>query len=661
MQDTRLPRLVAAILASLLLLTACGGASLKLSPSTLTFSATSDYAQPDMQKIVASIAHGTTGGLFLKTEVSGDAVEWVSPFSLNVATSKLEAQVRVPLAFSLGPGTHHATITITACDSGPACTTGIIGKPETIRVSYTITYAQLNPVPTRVDFNLHTYSNSEYDVTRTLDYAANAPWSITSALPGVSVSPSSGNTTRGQLTITLDRTAAAAMPIGLTTSHLTFNSAGNQPLEVPLTVFIRRPRAFYAAPRVQLSGGSGDVRTWVRGSELWFPTGFLGVRYGQVPETMGFSFNSTRFESLRPPLPAGTYKLQLLDAAGADVAQPTLQIIVVDPLPLPAAAIPYPNDGRSRRVSDLFFDAETNALVLGIQYPGGSESDSEILRYQWNGSWPAPSVRSQPYLASLVPRVDGGWLATALVNGGNDDALVSCNQDFTACENKQVTPAAIMRRTTLGMTNDGLPLVVSRPRNDPAGPASIQQYSLHEDTFLPLRENLVLDAIAVTSDDGTRVAIGNRVTTAGSGPQVVLVWNSLTPNLGGFQVPSAVNRLAIDGSGSRIIVNGNQVHENSVGALFGTLPATTLAAALNRNGTRAFAWDENGTVRIFDVQAQPVPLGSPLAEVAPAIVPAADPGAGINGQDMRMAVSPDGGTLFMAGSDGIVVVPVSGT
>jgi hypothetical protein len=674
-QGSRNVHLIATLLAALLpLVSACGGGgdedgsggnappvSFTLSGSTLNFVDNGSGAFVPAQTVTATInglAQDTP--VYFKTVVTGTALESVGPFFRGALPTIFESQVRAVSPFGPGPGTYTAAITVTACTSDRDCLAGVIGTPQTINVTYTINFAVLSPWPTSLGFQI--YPNMlDPEFVRTLQFIANPPWSISSSFGGISVSPASGTTNRGTLTVTLDRAAVAALPVEVTEAQLTFSSPGNAPIVVPVVIDVHRPRALYAAPRVQVSGGSGEFTTFLRGADLMASGDYLGARYGDVPEIRGANFDATRYYSFRSALAAGTYPIRLLTAAGLDVAQPNLKIIVVDPLALPARFIQYPADGRTRRVSDLFYDAETQAIVLGVQYPAGSEADSQILRYTWNGSWSAAGTRNQPYLAALAPRVDGGWLATALINDGSDDALVKCNQDFTACTNSQVNSAATSRRTAIGMTNDGQPLIFVRPRGNPAAAGSLHRYSLHKDAFFPLDSGAVHDVIAVASDDGTRVAIGSRVlSVAGVPVESLMLWNSLTPMFTGAVSTTAVNRLAIDGSATRVIVNGNQVYETSVMQRIGTLPASTLAAALNRSGTRAYTWDSNGTVRIFDVQSLPVPAGSAFTDIAPAIVPAGNPGAGTDGLSMRMAVSPDEATLFMAGSAGIAVVPVAG-
>jgi hypothetical protein len=87
-------------------------------------------------------------------------------------------------------------------------------------------------------------------------------------------------------------------------------------------------------------------------------------------------------------------------------------------------------------------------------------------------------------------------------------------------------------------------------------------------------------------------------------------------------------------------------------ALLGRLPNTSVSSILAPEESVAYAYDENGTVRVYDLAATPV--GGVFPEILPAIALSDNPGLLV----YQMAISPDGGTLFLGGRDQIVVVPL---
>ena len=89
-------------------------------------------------------------------------------------------------------------------------------------------------------------------------------------------------------------------------------------------------------------------------------------------------------------------------------------------------------------------------------------------------------------------------------------------------------------------------------------------------------------------------------------------------------------------------------------ALLGSLPTTTAASILSPTSTKAYTWDTKGTtgtVRTFDISAAPV--GGQFPEIGTGVTP---PGTYL-GYYVVMAISPDGGTLFLAGTNQIAVMP----
>jgi hypothetical protein len=119
-----------------------------------------------------------------------------------------------------------------------------------------------------------------------------------------------------------------------------------------------------------------------------------------------------------------------------------------------------------------------------------------------------------------------------------------------------------------------------------------------------------------------------------------------TSLLTSLDAPFAINR-----TGSRVIINHRNVYDRDLTAM-GTLPSTTRIAALAPSWMRAYTYDDNGTIRTFDVTA---PVNNSFSEIEPPRTPPADPGATTGN---RMLVTPDGQALFLMGQLQIVLVPL---
>jgi len=90
---------------------------------------------------------------------------------------------------------------------------------------------------------------------------------------------------------------------------------------------------------------------------------------------------------------------------------------------------------------------------------------------------------------------------------------------------------------------------------------------------------------------------------------------------------------------------------DSSSALLGTLPDTTAAVVLRPDGKRAYTYDTDANgVLAYDIsETNEGEAFTPLGDAVPLV---AAPGDGV-----RMAISADGNTLFIAGTTQLVVQP----
>jgi hypothetical protein len=106
----------------------------------------------------------------------------------------------------------------------------------------------------------------------------------------------------------------------------------------------------------------------------------------------------------------------------------------------------------------------------------------------------------------------------------------------------------------------------------------------------------------------------------------------------------------VDRTGTRAVLNGVNVHGTNF-ELFGTLPTTTLAVAVKSDGTRAYTYDSAAAgILAFDISANIDEAA--YTALGPPVPLAGDPGSGV-----RMTISPDGNTLFLAGNNQVVIQP----
>jgi len=139
---------------------------------------------------------------------------------------------------------------------------------------------------------------------------------------------------------------------------------------------------------------------------------------------------------------------------------------------------------------------------------------------------------------------------------------------------------------------------------------------------------------------------------------------TLTSDVAVFSYTTATNQLTTIGqplrqntappvvsrNSNRIVLNATRVFDVNLSPL-GTLASTTNAVVLKPDGTRAYAYDATaGGILIYDISVD-------REEAAYVALGAATPLGADPGSNVRIAITPDGGTLFVAGSSRIVVLP----
>jgi hypothetical protein len=140
-----------------------------------------------------------------------------------------------------------------------------------------------------------------------------------------------------------------------------------------------------------------------------------------------------------------------------------------------------------------------------------------------------------------------------------------------------------------------------------------------------------------------------------SGTSVALNQYSVNPVAPAIAVYTQANSTT---STTRIVLSGTDVNNAAVinvydGSynLLGTLPTTTLAVVVKPDATRAYTFD-SASSQVLSFDLTPItPASVPLTQIG-AVTPLGNPGTGV-----RMAISADGATLFLAGSSRIVVQP----
>lgn len=368
-----------------------------------------------------------------------------------------------------------------------------------------------------------------------------------------------------------------------------------------------------------------------------FPT--QGVRFNDTQATEFVLLSDQELRVNYPALPAGTYEVQVDSSAHQGSLQSQATLVVVEPTDYPAQALAYPVAGPS--VRELLYDAERRAILLATDASGGT-----LIRYAHDGAaWSAPSTAALADLQDMALSTRGDRILAL-----TGTALVPVDPVSLAADEPLAAPSLPSGTSLKGLavTNDDRALITTGRAESENSPLYL--YSGRQGTLAQL-DVVMNNATPAAAGVGTPLVFIQGTSETTTAP-VVLLFNvssaqfDTTPvRLTQNAVPPVVNR-----TGSRAILNGTNVYGAGF-SLFGTLPSTSVAATLNADGSRAYTYDSDaGALRVFDISESQnggaySALGSPIAL-------AGDPGA-----NPRMTISPDGNTLFIAGSTQLIVQP----
>jgi hypothetical protein len=378
------------------------------------------------------------------------------------------------------------------------------------------------------------------------------------------------------------------------------------------------------------------------------------VRFGTIPASAVTVVSDTEVHADYPALPAGTYAVSLNSGAVAFNGS----VEAVGPVTYATQTLALPET--PSLLSFVRYDAKRRALLVGgYFFPSQSSSTNKLWRYTFNnGTWSAASIPIAG-LRDAVLSPDGSRIL-ALTNAGvvelAPDGLTSLR---TVSPPAEVTAQGFVL-SQIAAANDGHAIITSRSETiSSIGP--IYYYAISAGTFAPTTREIVGIPALAASADGSRVFLTQ---SSISPPQPIL---DDIASVGVFAptYPLAAQPVATGNSASRFIAyntgtavvfaNDYRNQNGDVGAL-GTIPATQgqgiRKIIVNPAATRAFVLRLDNTLHSYALDQNPVNGQYPEVGAGITVTPPAPPGS-----VLHTAVTPDGGTLFFAGIDGVLIVP----
>lgn len=370
-------------------------------------------------------------------------------------------------------------------------------------------------------------------------------------------------------------------------------------------------------------------------------TGAYSVSFGTTPASNVSVVSDSEIHASYPPLAAGSYGISI--DSGNIAYGGTLEAI--NPPAFAPAFLSYPASTNAS-ISSVSYDADRNALLV--------VTGSTLLRYAFDGSaWGAPTQVVINGLQQVSVSPDGTKLL-ALVALPTPSASMLELDPVTLAQTAgtQITQPSVYDQYFTGAVlggfayaNDGNAIVWSSVLN------SVYVYGTSSRTYALLYNTLGQQipplGNTVASGDGSIVMVGL--------PNDEYVASTETAHTVTTPGHFVLRLTSADLDASEFATISEIVGPE--GQLLGNLPGT-VGTVINPAGSRLYAIDQADSqpeLHTYDLTA--APSGGVYPETGSPITLAGNPTS--LGLPDLLALTPDGGTAFIAGPNGIAVQPVS--
>jgi hypothetical protein len=618
--------------------------TLTRSPAQMTFTAVASGSVPSTQTVTLSTANNLPVDYTTSVTYGAGATGWLTVPNTGTAPGNVTVGVsRTNLAL----GTYTATLTF-------ATATQMVS----VNVTYDVVTAALTFSPGSGSFAIGPSSNASALSQTVAVGSTAAPLSWTNATsnqPWLAVSPTSG-TTGSNVTLNIDPAQLESVDPGVHSATVTFSymqpGVGATTASLPVTLNLTLPRIAWVSPYVALSGPGSEVI--LRGKGFNDAAGAaLALDFGgsSVPSSGYTVVSDTEIRVTHPAFTAGPPR-RIKFVNSLNLVRSSADLVVVDAPVYGLKSLTYPNPG-THTVRRIIYDAERRQLLLAVSFAGEGavfvDTPGAIYRYAFTGAdWAAPVTSNVAGLHDIALSPDGKKL---LVIAG---LSVTPYDAATLAAGTPVSASGLLSGMFLEeivVANDGNALITT------SGPFSgfldSFRYSIADATLTRLTTSFSLPGIGGSANGSRIVVVQNGVSPS----QSVFQYNASAGTLGATSVVSSEShpRPALDRNATRILLGSHSVYNANFQQL-GTIPFG-VAAALSPNGTKAYTYEAftvspNGRVHVYDLTAA---VAGAFPEIGTGTATPTTPGSNVGRS--RMTISLDGGTLFIAGEQGIVMMP----
>ena len=374
-------------------------------------------------------------------------------------------------------------------------------------------------------------------------------------------------------------------------------------------------------------------------------------------------FSETEIHASYPPLTAGIYSVGLSNNAGPTTFSGSL--MVVDTVAFTAAAVPYSS---TQQTLTAIYDEEREALLVAASYFDGfnfntaSRLGNKIFRYQFsNGSYASVDSATVPLLQGMALSPDRSELIAITDKEVIHFDPVTLNETNSTTFSSTISSNYYFKDIVIA--NDGNALLTTGMSGSGSTPTYI--YPIADPEIYRTNNPCTYYGTSGFSSDGSmgifiqgglspEPPICSYESSVGYFAETLVHFNQvqcMNSSMGQCIHP------VLDRTGSLIAVTDKLKSVyiyNSSYSLLGKLPITTEAVVLNDDETRLYAYDPSGSLlRVFDMTA-PTDINYEFQEIGSGTSLSGSPGLGV----LKMVLSADGGTLFIAGSDQLIIQPV---
>jgi hypothetical protein len=642
-------------------------ADIALSASTLTFSSVQNGPPPPSQTITVSATggtFGTNGTVSLTTEFGGTAVQSADITNCSGSTCSLVVTARGNAA----PGSYTDQVTLKGCTNF-GCVTPV-GSPKILTVTLTVGSGATLTSPAAVTIFAapNTAPVAQQLLVQSTDASATWVASITYEA-GTSgwLAPIANGTGSAQALLQV-----APMPAGAYRARVTFQPAnGGTGSSTVVALSVREPRVTFVTPYVAAANEPGRVT--IRG----FGFNALGasqVTFGAAPGTNVELTSDTEIRVDAPSLQAGRYPVAVSPGGGAPPLPGAAELVVVAPPAFAYKALPRSGGPSGLRANQLIYDAERQKIFVydPDSSPVAGAPASRIERYRFdNGDWKIDEPIGFP-LSGDVPFPTS---SIALTPDGRE-LLRTGRYTVARFDPAQATPAVPLEtvdaRNALGaeinlmgaaMANDGS-FVGPAYRSVTLAPSAYRYDAVERAFYLltaPASWTHAEFRMGLPTPSGRTVSL----VYVGAGlARPIFEYSASTGELaevsssGTLQLRiSSYNRDETvsltsfnDGTGERLEVRRPSPQFPGLTEI-AVLSVNSNGAVVSPDGTRLYYYTaDDDKVHVLDLEH--TQLVQPVFPEIGASAPIDAPGAGA-----QMLVTPDGGSLVIAGKDRVIVMP----